>query len=565
MKLVTNKKATVFVLALLLFSALFSALQFASAQGGLVVFINSDTTWSKANSPHTLTGPTVISQSVTLTIESGATVNLNGYTLYINETLKAIGSATDNIHFTGSNITFGDSATGSSRFENAIISSSITSSKPITFSNDIIYSTISVAGSSIFSGCTIMSSVNAGNSTTLSNNNIVGDVTVGEASTVSGNTINGDVTTGYSATLSSNTINGSKRVIAPFGGYSYTIAVTVGNSSIISHNTIFGGVTAISSTISDNIISGGSRFTDWAGRSEDATSALAVSGTSTVTSNALFSNTGGYGLLIRAGSTTVTGNAIRNSLRVAGDAVVNGNWIASGGIQVGDIYISAYNEIDYGKGNSLIKNNIIDGPNSGIFSYYAGGTANIVNNLIRDSNYGINLCSESAIQSNSIVNCTTSIALKNTAPLINYNNIIGYKENSLSMSENPSNINATCNWWGTTDTQTIGLSIHDFKYDLNLGTVNYTPVLTSQNIQAPAITYSLQVPSFPSTTNLSPTPSTNPTNLGNTPDVTPSSSSISPTPSIPEYSPPIIAIVVVVGSLLTMLLEKRRKQQTFST
>jgi len=67
------------------------------------------------------------------------------------------------------------------------------------------------------------------------------------------------------------------------------------------------------------------------------------------------------------------------------------------------------------------------------------------------------------------------------------------------------------------------------------------------------------------TAKLSPKPSTNPTNLGNTPDVTPSSSSISPTPSIPEYSPPIIAIVVVVGSLLTMLLEKRRKQQTFST
>ena len=32
---------------------------FGSAQSGLIVFINSDTTWTKANSPYTLTGPIV--------------------------------------------------------------------------------------------------------------------------------------------------------------------------------------------------------------------------------------------------------------------------------------------------------------------------------------------------------------------------------------------------------------------------------------------------------------------------------------------------------------------------
>ena len=41
-----------------------------------------------------------------------------------------------------------------------------------------------------------------------------------------------------------------------------------------------------------------------------------------------------------------------------------------------------------------------------------------------------------------------------------------------------SNIDATNNWWGTTDTGEIDAGIHDAKDDSNLGLVTYQPFLT---------------------------------------------------------------------------------------
>ena len=80
---------------------LVSTVHFGSAQSGLVVTINSDTTWTKENSPIVFSGPVVISTGVTLTINAGVTVNLNGYPLFVNGTLKAIGSASDKIQISG--------------------------------------------------------------------------------------------------------------------------------------------------------------------------------------------------------------------------------------------------------------------------------------------------------------------------------------------------------------------------------------------------------------------------------------------------------------------------------
>ena len=43
---------------------------------------------------------------VTLTIEAGATINLNGYYILVNDTLQARGSSTDKIYFNGGQIIF---------------------------------------------------------------------------------------------------------------------------------------------------------------------------------------------------------------------------------------------------------------------------------------------------------------------------------------------------------------------------------------------------------------------------------------------------------------------------
>jgi hypothetical protein len=505
---------------------LVSTVHLGSAESGLVVTITSDTTWTKTDSPVIFSGPVVVSIGVTLTIDAGVTVNLNGYPLFVNGTLKAIGSASDKIQISGGDITFGSSSqTGSgSAFENAVIYSSISCSKPLVVKNNLINASISMGDNSILSDNTILAIVSTGSSCTISWNNISGDVSIGNSCTIFDNTVTGDITVGTYAAITNNIINGSKIVFAPFGGHSYTIALTVANFSTISNNSITGGVSATSCTISNNSISGGAAFTDWAGRPEDATSAVEVTGDSSVTSNVIWSSTGGYGLLIRNGYTHVSGNIIQKGVRVAGDALIEGNRISNSGtgIQVGDIYISAFNEINYGYGNSIIRNNIITGNSIGVGSSYEGGSATVELNLISNNTYGVDINSQVTIQNNTISNSSVAIRLETPSSKIVYNNIIAYTQNSIELSSVSTDVNATYNWWGTTDTQAIGLTIHDSKYDFNLGTVNFIPILTEQNPSA----FPVGAPTSP--------------------------------PAIPEFTP-IIHLTLLIITTLAMLVGSKRR------
>lgn len=474
---------------------------FGAAQPGLITFINSDISWTKANSPYNLTGPIVVSTGVTLTINAGFTVDLNGYYLFVNGTLRAIGTASDNIHIFGGDIDFGNnSQVGTdSIFENAILNSTISSTRPLIMNNNTINNGVSAGDTSEFNDNLILSDINAESSTTISNNNITGNISVGDFCTISGNTIVGDTTTGISTTVTNNVITGGFPYTFPFAGHAYATALTVGNSAIISNNTISGGVSATSSMISNNTISGGGPFTDWGGRPEDSSSAVSVTGDSSVVSNIIFSSTSGYGILIRSGYTYVSGNAISNGIRIAGDALIEGNLINNSGtgIRVGEIFISAFNDIDYGHGDSVIRNNIITGNAIGIGSTLEGGTATIENNLISNNTYGISVNSQVKIQNNTISNSSVAISLQTSSVEIAYNNIMDYTENSIYLSFVSAPINATYNWWGTTDTQSINLTIHDFKYDINLGKVTFVPLLNEPNSQAPSTSYSITVPSPP--------------------------------------------------------------------
>jgi hypothetical protein len=83
--------------------ALTGTLQFGAAQRATSVngAITSNTTWTKANSPYDLTGSVTINEGVTLTIEPGVIINLNLYSLQVNGTLNARGTANDPINFIG--------------------------------------------------------------------------------------------------------------------------------------------------------------------------------------------------------------------------------------------------------------------------------------------------------------------------------------------------------------------------------------------------------------------------------------------------------------------------------
>jgi hypothetical protein len=471
------------------------------AQSGLVTFITSDTVWTKAESPYNLTGTIVVSTGATLTISPGVTVNLNGYTLFVNGTLQAVGSASENILLSGGEISYGDNdQTGlNSIFENTVINSTISSSKPLKLNNNTINVGVTVGANSVISNNLVLAAINTGDNATVSNNNIKADLSVGDSSTISDNTIEADVTAGSSAKILSNTINGSSIYFMTFGGHGYTIALTVGALSEVSNNTISGGVTATSSTISNNTISGGAPFTDWAGRPEDSTSAVEVRGDSSVTFNVISSSTGGYGVLIRGGYAHVSGNVIQNRIRVAGDALIEENLIYNGGIEVGHIFISAYNEIDYGYGDSIIRNNVIMNNSVGILSSREDGTALIEQNLISNNTYGISAASQMTILNNTITDSSVAVTLRTSSVTMTYNNIMNYTQNSLSLSEVSTAVNATYNWWGTTDTQAINLTIRDFKYDISLGTVTFVPLLTAQNPQAPSTSFTLPPPMTPTT------------------------------------------------------------------
>jgi hypothetical protein len=188
--------------------------------------ITSDTTWTKANSPYGLTGPVAINQGVTLRVEPGVTVNLNGYYIRVNGTLTARGNPTDKITFNGGQITFTNVSNGWNEqtnsgciIENAIIDqTSISSTNPLKIDDCIINSQITVT-SSIISNNKVTGDINCHSaipsiqsdavvdSSVVSNNNVKGNIFLGyvssgavtapaESSTVSNNIVEGSITSG---------------------------------------------------------------------------------------------------------------------------------------------------------------------------------------------------------------------------------------------------------------------------------------------------------------------------------------------------------------------------------
>jgi hypothetical protein len=95
----------VFIVAGLAFvsNVYFGVAQAADTVNGVIA---SDTTWTNANSPYTLTGNVLVNNGATLTIQSGVTVNLNNNYMMVNGTLVARGSSHEKIYFNNGQITF---------------------------------------------------------------------------------------------------------------------------------------------------------------------------------------------------------------------------------------------------------------------------------------------------------------------------------------------------------------------------------------------------------------------------------------------------------------------------
>lgn len=290
------------------------------------------------------------------------------------------------------------------------------------------------------------------------------------------------------------------------------------------------------------------------------------------------------------GSSTISNNIITGLVTVRGGSPVISNNTLTGGVSMGtsDTPIITKNVITAkdGKGiqvnggNGSILDNTIYGCEFGILLspvQMFGGTwppyATVERNCIFNNTYGISIGLGSrfdpgslcpTIQKNTIYGNSIgiSIAVSNylTTPRIANNNIQNNVQHNFYLGSGTSNdVDVTYNWWGTTDTQAINQTIFDFKYDFNLGTVDFVPFLTAPNSEAPSIPSAspTSIPT-PSPSESSPAPTSAPTNSP-PPTATPSQqSALTPEQVNIIIGVAVVAVVVGAGLGLLIYLIKRK-------
>lgn len=175
---------------------------------------------------------------------------------------------------------------------------------------------------------------------------------------------------------------------------------------------------------------------------------------------------------------------------------------------------------------------------------------NLVNNsfagILLSDNKNVIINKLITIKENTIINNEIGISITDKfSPNIINNNIYENNE-SIKLSLFASrDVNATNNWWGTTDKTVIDQKIYDFYDDFNLGKVNYVPFLTAPNPYA--------------------TPDQNGQSL---PDSTPPTDKQNPDNSVPKNNgilafdwlqiATLVILGVVFGVVISVLVRKRK-------
>ncbi len=221
-----------------------------SAQSGTQVsgIISQDTTWTKANSPYTLTGAVGISKAATLTIQAGVTVNLQDTYIQVNGSLTAVGSSTEQIKLNNGRIIFTEISSSwnpqtnsGSIIQNAAVTSNLESNNVSPkIDHNILTGSISIGGSSTISNNTIKNDLSVVGGSPIIINNIFTNSLISTYSLQS---------SGLSPIISNNTMTG--KGVKCYGGNG------IGGYAVIRSNSISGCDTAIfggASLIQNNYI-----------------------------------------------------------------------------------------------------------------------------------------------------------------------------------------------------------------------------------------------------------------------------------------------------------------------
>jgi hypothetical protein len=461
----------------LAFASLPGQVGFGAASTEVTSIINSNTTWTKAGSPYELHGPVAILPGATLTIEAGATVNFNTNYLQVNGTLIAKGTSTQRITFNNGFIAFTPDAVG---WDEQTNSGSIIENADFTQNYDTQryrYPTqLTVEGA-----CPKLSGLKNVDAATIADG--------GGSQTVTGNQIWHLIIHG-AQTINDNDIDN----LEAYG------------AQCITHNEL---------------------------------RRLYAEGTQRITDNAI------NGTVTVHGSCQVSANSIEQSLSLGGSdgsrPVISYNTIKGGLAGYSDSPLIWSNDISYAplsddssviklscKGQALIENNHLTGLVTSEYSYHddwygvrwvTAGPFSIA--------YGIHISGNAQIKNNAISGCTKADVLVNSGNTtiasnslngkgiilnspnaqINYNNF--HEGGGIYLwGKATGSIDATNNWWGTTNTVQIDDAIYDYTDDFNLGKVTYEPFLNAPNPDADPV-WNLPVPTpLPSPT---PTPTSIPT------------------------------------------------------
>ena len=416
--------------------------------------ISSNTTWTKANSPYNLTGNIFVNNGVTLTLQAGVTVNFNGYYLMVEGTLVSKGTDIDKIQLNRGFIIFRDGSTDWNQLTNsgciventALDMIKIQSASPKINKNSMYAYGVSSEAIDIESGSPI-----------ITNNNITGPIIINGSPTISNNNISTTSSAaiyvvGGSPVIENNIIAGTGGLIQDVSQFSWTIssgAIMIDNGSpSFINNTIDGTINDVYNVAIN-----------------------ACGGTVQILNNNVYGEITGLHV-----SFAIESNYINASFYAKTDSGDHENIQST-------IISNRLTNIEIDEGTAKIENNIIGDVTI--------GTLFVMNALggIDPKQTAVN----ALIENNTI---TGSINFQSTlSSTMRYNNLQiqnGQKTIKLSTS---ADIDATNNWWGTTDKSKITTAIYDFNNNFNLGKVTFVPFLPAPNPQTPTTPTSTPTPS----------------------------------------------------------------------
>ncbi|MGA2386562.1 MAG: hypothetical protein ABSG33_08515 [Candidatus Bathyarchaeia archaeon] len=247
---------------------------------------------------------------------------------------------------------------------------------------------------------------------------------------------------------------------------------TVCNSAEINNNTINDGIYlgGGSPVISGNNVTG------------------QIGGNESIQSPLISNNSVVGSIYIPEGSPVITGNVVAG---IEGAEVFNGTTYPQSlcdAIDVGPA--EAYHPV-----NAVVTGNIVTCGLNGIGAGEGDTTTalienNLVENCTRD---GMAISSTAVVENNTLINNNIGMFIFNfysgpsfptpTLPTVTGNNILNSSKYNIYYQSNM-DLNATYNWWGTTNLQAISQTIYDHASDPTIGTVTIDPCLTEPNPQA---------------------------------------------------------------------------------